>query len=87
MTKKKTIKPNDDLQAVNEPVGTYVPHRIRFFKSFEELNDFELQEMASLSPEKILQDLRNFINTAYGMHGYNPDKLPTIHTIKIIQKS
>ncbi len=87
MTKKKTIKPNDEIQVVHEPLGTYEPHRIKIFKSFQELNDYELQEMANLSPEIILQDLRNFINIAYGMHGYNPDNLPKNHSIKTIQKA
>jgi hypothetical protein len=87
MAKKKTIKPIDELHTVHEPLGSYEPHRIKIFKSFQELNDYELQEMANLSPEKILKDLRNFINTAYGMHGYNPDNLPKKHTIKIIRKA
>ncbi len=53
----------------------------RVFASFEEKELFELQEMAALSPLERLQQLRLMINVAYGMHGYNPDKLPTQHHI------
>lgn len=41
--------------------------------------------MASLNSTEILQQLRNLINLAYGMHGYNPNKLPKQHTITNIK--
>lgn len=58
--------------------------RFKTFDSFEELSKYELQQMAQLNGIEILKQLRKLINTAYGMHGYNPDKLPQKHTIKII---
>ena len=56
----------------------------QIFNSFEELKAYELNEMAKLSSIEILTQLRKFINIAYGMQGYDPNKLPIKHTIKII---
>jgi hypothetical protein len=86
MTKKKIYKTKKETETVHEPSTTYGKRGIRIFSSFEELDNYELQEMAKLSSEQILQDLRKFINIAYGMHGYDPDKLPQKHTVKIIQR-
>lgn len=86
MAKKKTYKTKSKPASVDEPEVAYSENRIHIFNSFEEQADFELKEMAALSSEEVLQDLRKFINIAYGMHGYDPDKLPKKHTIQIIQK-
>ena len=58
--------------------------QIKIFKSFKEQEEFELQQMASLNPLQILEHLRKFINIAYGMHGFNPNNLPSKHTIRIL---
>lgn len=69
---------------MNEPAVEY-GREIYFFNSFKEQEDYELKQMALLSPIEILQQLRQFINVAYGMHGYDAKKLPKKHTIKIIE--
>ena len=70
---------------VTEPVIAYTKkeHSLLFFNSFEEQEEYEIQQMAKLKPIQILGQLRKLINMAYGMHGYNPDKLPNTHSIKI----
>jgi len=88
MKEKKTYKNQQKEESkVNESSGTYNrTHHIQIFKSFEEQARYELQEMAKLSSEQILQQLRKAINIAYGMHGYDPDNLPQKHFVKIISK-
>ena len=81
MKKKKENKNQDQ---VNEPLAVY-GNKLRFFHSFEEQEQAELEEMAALSSVEILQQLRRFINIAYGMHGYNPDALPISHNISDIK--
>jgi hypothetical protein len=80
MAKNKKHKTNE----LKEPAVVY-DREIHIFNSFKEQEDYELKQMAMLSPIEILQQLRKFINIAYGMHGYDPDKLPKKHTIKIIE--
>ena len=84
MAKKKLYKAVTDKSKVNEPLVGFKTSRVKIFKSFEEQAAYELKEMAALSSEQILQQLRKFINIAYGMHGYNPNSLPKKHFIKII---
>ncbi len=84
MAKKKLYKAVTDESKVNEPIAALKASRIKVFKSFEEQAAYELKEMAALSSVQILQQLRKFINIAYGMHGYSPDSLPKKHFIKII---
>ena len=67
-------------------MAAYGTNHVRVFNSFEEQASYELSQLAALSSEQILQQLRKFINIAYGMHGYNPDKLPKKHFVKIISK-
>lgn len=69
---------------LNEPAVEH-GREIHVFNSFKEQEDYELKQMAMLSSIEILQQLRKFINIAYGMHGYDPNKLPKKHTIKIIE--
>ncbi len=81
MTKKKGNK-NKEL---NEPLVPYViteGKQVRIFKSFEEQEEYQLRQMAALSPIQCLEYLRKMINLAYGMHGYDPDKLPTKHKLR-----
>ncbi len=54
---------------------------IRIFQSFEEQEDYELGEMAKLSSPEILRQMRKLVNLAYGMHGYDPSKLPKVHKL------
>ena len=83
MTKKKTYIPKPKLSTAKEPTVAYGANRIKIFQSFEEQAAFELEQMAKLSSIEILQQLRQLINVAYGMKGYNPENLPTKHTITI----
>ena len=78
----KENKEKDDN--VNEPTSIYGKRELHIFKSFEEQEEYELKTLAALSSEKILEQLRQLINLAYGMHGYKPNNLPKKHTIKIL---
>ncbi len=73
----------EEKNKVNEDAFLY-KREIRFFNSFEEQAEYELFEMAKLTPIERLMQMRKFINIAYAMHGYNPSKLPSKHKIKII---
>ena len=86
MPKKKAYKTKEKPTTVAEPNVAYGKRKVHIFKSFEEQEQYELTEMAALSSSEILEQLRRFINIAYGMHGYNPDNLPKKHSIKIISK-
>lgn len=79
--KSKNKKKSDE---VNESVVEYRTGKIVVFKSFQEQEAFELEQMALLSPVQILKQLRKFINIAYGIHGYDPKKLPKKHSVRII---
>lgn len=81
MTKRKSKKINE----LNEPVAGYRTGKVAVFKSFEEQEEYELKQMAALTPAQLLEQLRKFINIAYGMHGYDPGKLPLKHSIRIIK--
>jgi hypothetical protein len=54
------------------------------FHSFEEQEEYEISEMSKLTSIEILQQLRKFINIAYGLKGYDPNNLPKKHSIKIL---
>lgn len=86
MSKKKIYSSKAKQKELKEPSATYGERKIRVFKSFEEQEAYELNQMASLNSEQILQQLRKFINVAYAMHGYDPNNLPHRHSIKIIQR-
>lgn len=86
MAKKKTYRTNKESPTVKESEVSYEKKRIRFFNSFEEQEQYKSEEMAKLSPEEILKQMRQLINLAYGMHGYDPNNLPKKHTIRIISK-
>ena len=75
--KNKQIKLNK-LPACNS-------RALQIFNSFKEQEDYELQEMAKLTGEQILMQMRQMINIAYGMHGYDPLNLPLKHDIVILQ--
>ncbi len=85
MKHKKTKPLFKNTNGVNEPLVSYREKHFQIFNSFEEQAEWELKEMAKLSSIQILQQLRKFINIAYGMNGYDPDKLPKKHSIIIIQ--
>ncbi|HVA97297.1 MAG TPA: hypothetical protein VNG53_00260 [Bacteroidia bacterium] len=84
MAKKKNSKSKSNK--VSEPTANYQSKKITFFNSFEEQAAYELKQMAALSSIQILQQLRKFINIAYGLHGYNPNKLPKKHSVRIVLK-
>jgi hypothetical protein len=75
---------NDNKNELNEPKMPYSKSVIKIFKSFKEQEDYEFEQMGKLSSLQILQQLRKFINIAYGMHGYNPNNLPNKHSITIL---
>ena len=84
MKNKKEIKREVEQSLAKEPTGVYTKKSLRFYNSFEEQEQDELLHLASLSPIEVLRDMRRFINTAYGMHGFDPNNLPKKHSIKII---
>jgi hypothetical protein len=79
MARSKKNKKNE----VSEPAVEY-GKELRFFDSFEEMDEYDREQMAALTPIECLEQLRCLINLAYGMHGYDPKKLPKKHSIKII---
>ena len=78
------MEDKNKINKLNEPQATY-QRPLQIFSSFEEQQEFELNEMSKLTGEEILQQMRQMINIAYGMHGYNPLNLPKKHDIVIIQ--
>ncbi len=80
------MKNDNDNNKVNDPTPSY-NNSFRIFNSFEEQEEYELKLMASYSPKQILEQMRMFRNTAYGMHGYDPNNLPKEHFIKIIKRN
>ncbi|MCG3168107.1 MAG: hypothetical protein POELPBGB_03907 [Bacteroidia bacterium] len=83
----KKYKSGKSKSLVKEPEVGYSEKKIHIFNSFAEQEQYELEQMAVLTPVEILQQMRKFINTAFAMHGYNPEKLPKKHTITIVTKS
>lgn len=71
---------------MDENFSNKKPHRIQIFQSFLEQEDYKLKELSSLTGEEVLKQLRQLINLAYGMHGFDPNNLPKKHSIKIISK-
>ena len=59
-------------------------HRIRIYKSFEEADQADRIYMANLTPVQTLEQMRMFINKAFGMKGFDPSDLPIERNIKII---
>lgn len=58
--------------------------KLTFFNSHEDKNLHDLKSMLELSPEERLLQLRADINLAYGMHGFDSEKLPTKHFLTFI---
>lgn len=46
-------------------------HEIKFFQSFSEQEEYKLKQLAELTGEEILRQMRQLINLAYGMYGFN----------------
>ena len=78
------MKEKKKQNQVNEPQSAYT-RLFKIFNSFEEQQEDEIKEMAKLTGEEILKQMRQMINVAYGMHGYDPLNLPKKHDIVIIQ--
>jgi hypothetical protein len=83
MAKKRSYTVKKKKAAVRERKEEYGNKTLRFYSSFEEQAQDELKEMAKLTPLQVLKHLRKFINLTYGMHGYDPKKLPKKHTLHI----
>jgi hypothetical protein len=75
---------DENKNELNDPKLSNSKASIRIFHSFKEQEEYELRELIKLSPIEILQQLRKFINIAYGMHGFDPKNLPVRHTIRIL---
>ena len=73
--------PENEDDNVNDYIPDYGEKTLRIFKSFEDQNNYEREQMAKLTPIELLQNLRRYINIAYGMHGFDPDNLPEKHTL------
>ncbi len=76
------MEQEENKNELNEPIVGY--SNFNFFQSFEEQETASLQAMALLTPIERLQQMRQLINLAYGMHGFDPHNLPKQHTLKII---
>lgn len=83
---KKKVNKDKPMNLSEEPVNGYPKHSVKIVGSHSELDNESMEKMALLNPVEILQQLRQLINLAYGMHGYDPNNLPKKHTIKIIKK-
>ena len=59
-------------------------HKLTFFNSQEEKEEIDLIRMRNMSHEERMIELRQCINLAYGMHGYDPLNLPKKHTLTFI---
>lgn len=81
---RRLTEANNSTRA-QEPEITYSRKPFKVFTSFEEQEEYELGEMAKLSSEEVLSQLRKFIDIAYGMHGYEPGKLPLKHSLTIVK--
>jgi hypothetical protein len=59
-------------------------HHLSFFNSQEEKEELDLMRMRNLSHEERMMEMRQCINVAYGMHGFDPSNLPQKHKITFI---
>ncbi len=84
MPKKKRYNSDKKTLTTNEPAKLYKNRDFQIFNSFEDQETYKLEQMAKLSSEDILKQMRKLINLAYGMHGFDPNNLPKKHTIKIV---
>ncbi|MBL7889647.1 MAG: hypothetical protein JNL24_08845 [Bacteroidia bacterium] len=82
--KKYSLKRKASSIVKDDLVG-YSDNKFRIMNSHEELDLYELKRMAGLSPVQLLTEMRQLINLAYGMHGFDPTDLPKKHSIKIIR--
>lgn len=82
--KKYSLK-RKDLPTVKDEFISYSEDKLLIMNSQEELELYELKRMAGLSPVQLLTEMRQLINLAYGMHGFDPTDLPKKHSIKIIR--
>ena len=54
---RKKYKTNNIKNEANEPVSIYAEKSIQIFNSFEEQEDFQRKQMATLGPEELLNNL------------------------------
>ena len=75
----------DKKNKVNEPDMTYKP-KIMLFKSFEEQEEYEMEQLARQDPVKCLKDTVELILRAYGFTRETLSKRKTSGKIKIIRR-
>ena len=62
MTKKKPYKSKTpEPSKAEEPLTRNHPNKITFFSSFEEMNEYDIREMAKKAPLENLQQMTAFI--------------------------
>ena len=65
MSKKKTYKSKTTPPEVSEPVATYETKRLHFFNSFEEMEEADARQMASINPLDHLKNVTELIKRIY----------------------
>jgi len=61
----KSNRPKHSIKQVSEPESIYSKPRIRFFNSFEEMNDADLAEMADFTPSQNFEQATFMIMNFY----------------------
>ena len=56
---------SENQEKAKEPQDSYGKNRIQFFGSFEEMNEFDLKEMAKLTPVQRLQNMTGMLLAMY----------------------
>ena len=71
MSGNKKVLPETKKSSFNEPLIGYTKARFRFFNSFEEMNEADIEEMARFTPlqnfEQVTQLLLNFYSDVLQM--------------------
>lgn len=62
---KKKYKTKEQKAELNEPQLSYGDKEIKFFNSFEEMNDYDHRQMALDTPIQRLQYITRFISDIY----------------------
>lgn len=83
-TNRKYKKPSSpNTKKVEDIAALYQKTEIQVYNSYSDKLSQDLIYVAGLNPLQRLQQLRQLINLAYGMHGYDPENIPTLHRISI----
>jgi|GEM_PF-1753902 hypothetical protein len=66
MSKKKPYKtPHDKNEQVNEPVAVFNKSKLTMFNSFEEMNEYDIKEMALFSPTQRFQHITELLKRMF----------------------